>query len=309
MKDMEREVVKILRAQYGVVARGQLLRVGVTGRQIEWRCATGEWVAAHRGVYCSVAFPVSFEQRLMAALLAAGPDAVASHASAAWLWQLRRDPPDRPSLTVPSARHPRLAGADIFRLNDLDHLRVSRWRNFDCTDPLRTLVDLAAVAPREDLVRAVDKALSEGLVTVKGLEAEVARRAARGRRGVSELRSLLSERGLTGEPEPSALEAATVALLARWRIPILGREVRAGDGGRYRLEFSLPPPVMLEVDGFAYHWSPEAKAYDEERRNHLRLQGIFLLVYTWRDIFFDGRRVGRETLAAIDRFAGEAPPG
>lgn len=303
MKNTERDVANRLRIQHGIISRAQLLRIGMSGRQVETRCASGEWVAVRRGIYRSAVFPESFEQRLMVALLAAGDDAVVSHASAAWLWGLQRDPPTRPSLTVPAPRHPRLLGADLHRVNDLDQLRVSRWRNFDCTDPLRTLVDLAAVVAGRELVSAVDAGLSSGLVTVRGLEKEIDRRAARGRRGVTGLRTLLEQRGMIGAPTPSALEAETLALLARWKVPVLGREVDAGPEGRYRIEFSLPPPVMLEVDGFAYHWSPEAKAYDEARRNQLRLGGIFLLVYTWLDIRFDGRRVGRETLAAIDRFA------
>jgi very-short-patch-repair endonuclease len=63
---------------------------------------------------------------------------------------------------------------------------------------------------------------------------------------------------------------------------------------------------VIEVDGFAYHWSPEAKAYDEARRNRLRLGGSFLLVYSWRDICFDGRRVAQEALVALRRFADGA---
>jgi hypothetical protein len=61
--------------------------------------------------------------------------------------------------------------------------------------------------------------------------------------------------------------------------------------------------VAVEVDGYAYHWSPEAKARDESRRNQLRLSGIFLLVYTWRDIRMEPGRVIREVTAALSRYA------
>jgi hypothetical protein len=309
MKDVDRAVADLLRSQYGVVARGQLLHAGMTRRQIAWRCETGEWVANHRGVYRSAAFPFLFEQRLMAALLAAGPAAVASHASAAWLWGLGTSPPERPSLTVPVPRHPRVAGADVYRVNDLDNRRVRLWRNFKCTDPLRTLVDYAAVASRQDLANAVDTALSTNLVTVRAISSELERRAIRGRRGVRPLRTLLDDRGMTGGHTPSALEAATLSMLGRWKIPVRGREARTGPDGRYRLDISLAPRVAVEVDGFAFHWSPEAKAYDEARRNQLRLDGIFLLVYTWRDIHFDEERVAHEVMAALSRYAGAAPGG
>ncbi|MDA8300784.1 MAG: hypothetical protein M0005_04395 [Actinomycetota bacterium] len=303
MDSTERQVAELLRRQYGVVAKDQLARVGMTRDQIHHRCRAGEWAVALRRVYRSAVFPETFEQRLMVAMLAAGAGAVVSHGSAAWLWQLQARPPDRPSLTVPARRHPQIPGADLYRHNDLDYLRVSHRRNFDCTDPLRTLVDFAAVATTHQLADAVDTALSTRLVTVGGLEAELSRRAGRGRRGVRPLRDLLTRRGMIGAPTPSALEAETSELLHLWKIPVLGREVHIGPDGRYRVDFSLPPPVVIEVDGFAYHWSPEAKAYDEARRNRLRLEGTFVLVYTWRDIRFDGRRVALEALAALGRFA------
>lgn len=299
MKQLDRQLVQLLRNQYGVATKGQLLHAGVGTAS-----KAGGWVAVHRGVYRSVFFAETPEQRLMAALLAAGPDAVASHESASWLWGLQPAPPERPTLTVPLARHPRVAGAHVYRSTNFAHLNVRHHRNFPCTDPLWALVDLAGVVPRDRLAAAVDKALSSKLVTVGAIEAELERRAGHGRRGAQPLRDLLAERGMTGGPEPSALEAEALALLRRWKIPVLGREVHAGPDGRYRVDIALSPRVMMEVDGFAYHSSPEAKAYDEMRRNQLRLGGIFLLVYTWRDVRFAGARVGREALAALDRFDG-----
>lgn len=307
MKRAESETARLLGTQYGVVTRRQLLRAGMTPRQIGWRRETGEWVPMHRGVYRSIAFPCVFEQRLMAAVLVAGSGAVASHSSAAWLWGLLARPPDRPSVAVPAKRRPRVAGVDLFHPNDLDASRSSYWRNFPCTNPLRTLVDLAGVARGQDLVEALDRALSTGLVTVGGLESEIVRRATRGRPGVQVLRTVLAERFMTGAPTPSALEAETLRLFARFKIPVLGREVRAGADGRYRLDISLVPPVAVEVDGFAFHSSPEAKNYDEKRRNQLRLRGIFLLVYTWYDIRFNPERVVREVLAALSSRAGVDP--
>jgi hypothetical protein len=184
-------------------------------------------------VYRSVTCPVSFQQQLMVALVAAGMGAVASHGSAAWLWGLQPRPPARPSVTVLAERQPDLPGVDVYRMNGLNHLRVHLRSNFECTDPLRTLVDLAAVVTKQELAGAVDNALHAKLVTVEGIEAELGRRQARGRRG----------------------------------------EVRVGAGGRFRVESGLPPPVMMEVDGFAYHWSPEAKTYDEARRTTYGYKG------------------------------------
>jgi hypothetical protein len=250
-----------------------------------------------------VVSPTTFEQRLMSACLACRTEAVASHESAAWLWGLLRRAPERPSVTVPPRSRPRLGGVDVHRLNDLDPARTIYRRGIPCTDPLRTLVDLAAVATPATTSAAVDRALSSGLITGKGLAAEIGRRAGHGRRGVRPLREMLVKRGIVGAPDASVLEREAMHLLDRWGVPVQGREVIAGPDDRYRLDFLLASPVAMEVDGYSYHWSPEAKSHDEARRNRLRLEGTFLLVYTWLDLRFDQRRMHSEVTTAIARYA------
>jgi hypothetical protein len=287
--------------QYGLVLREQLLRLGFTARQIHHRLATGEWRQVHHGVYRSSVSPVTAEQGLLAACFAAGPRSVASHASAAWLWGLVNRPPDRPIVSVPLPAHPRLSGVDLHRVGDLDPARVIYRHGIPSSDPLRALVDLAATADRAVVIDALDEALTSRLVSGRAVAAELDRRAARGRRGVRPLRDIVASRGIIGAPPASVLEAETMRLLHRWGIPVTGREIRAGPDDRYRLDFSLLPPVAMEVDGYTYHWSPEAKAHDEARRNRLRLDGLFLLVYTFIDIRHDRLRVHEELTTALAR--------
>ena len=71
------------------------------------------------------------------------------------------------------------------------------------------------------------------------------------------------------------------------------------EGGRYRLDVQLEPHLFLELDGYAYHWSPEQKRYDDARRNTLRLHGHEILVYDWTVITKDGGRLIREVKAAL----------
>ena len=79
-----------------------------------------------------------------------------------------------------------------------------------------------------------------------------------------------------------------------------GVEVTAGADGRYRVDAMMSAQVAVEVDGYAYHHTPEQKTYDERRRNRLRLGGLFLLVYTWRDVLHDGSRVVAEVRQALE---------
>src|SRR6187401_3554599 len=81
-------VLKLAARQHGVVARHQLLEVGLTARAIEHRLKTRQLHSLWRSVYAVGRPEVDGLGELMAATLACGPDAVISHESAAALWGL-----------------------------------------------------------------------------------------------------------------------------------------------------------------------------------------------------------------------------
>jgi hypothetical protein len=235
----------------------------------------------------------------MIGIIEAGDDAIASHQSAAWLWDLL-PPPTRHAVTVRRGNGRSIPHVSVHRLSDAP--LVSVLRNIPCTNPLRTLVDLAAVAEHNAVVDAVDRALARRLVTVEGLEAEIRRLSRRGRRGAGVLRKVLTQRGMISGPPASVLESRTLRLLRSGGIEPLGREVKMGPDGCYRIDFTLDPTVAMEADGYTYHRSAEAKANDERRRNEIRLSGQFLLVYDWITITRDGRRVLAECRQALARY-------
>jgi len=87
--EIDRGLSELARAQYGVVARWQLMDVGVSERAIEGRVAAGRLHPLHPGVY-AVGHPrIPQEGWWMVAILSVGPAAVLSHRSAAMLWELR----------------------------------------------------------------------------------------------------------------------------------------------------------------------------------------------------------------------------
>jgi len=300
-------VVDHLRAHHGVVSRRVCLGAGMTPRQISGRIERAEWERVHHGVYRIAGAPITATTRLAAACEAVGPDAVVSHRSAAWWWDLAREAPRVPTLSVGLRHDPRLAGIEVHRMADLDHRRVRFRHGLACTDPLRTIVDLAGVAGSSELDDAIDRAMAVNLVTPPGLEAEMDRVARRGRRGIGALRAALVRRGLSGGPSPSVLESRLLRLLERVGIVAMATEVVISTGdpdGRepasYRLDTMIVPGLAVEVDGFRYHHSPEHKTADERRRNRIRLGGTFLLVYTWWDVINEPARVVTEIRAALD---------
>jgi hypothetical protein len=292
-------VARRFQAQYGVAGRRELRALGITAEVERARVASGEWDRPTPGVVRVVAAPGTPEQKLMIGIIEAGYDAVASHQSAAWLWDLMA-PPDRNAVTVRRGNGRRIPLVAVHRLGDPP--AVSMRRNIPCTNPLRTLVDLAAVAEHGIVIDAVDRALARKLVTVEGLEAEIRRLSRPGRRGVGVLRTVLVQQGMISGPPASVLESRTLRLLRQGGMEPLSREVRFGPDNCYRIDLMLDLMVAMEVDGYTYHRSAEAKANDERRRNEIRLSGIFLLVYDWISITRDGRRVLAECRQALARY-------
>src|SRR4051812_17032289 len=86
--------------QHGVVARSQLLLLGLSGDAIDRRIAARRLHPMYRGVFAVGHRRVSRLGRWMAAVLACGPDAVLSHASAAALWQIKDSNKGKPDVTV-----------------------------------------------------------------------------------------------------------------------------------------------------------------------------------------------------------------
>lgn len=292
--------------QFGLITRAQALGKGMTAGQIARASTSGAWVTVHPGVYRVAGSPVSPESELLAACLAGG-GALASHQSAAWLWRLMSRPPARPTVSVDRSARYRRPGIVIHRMRDLDLRLCSTWRGIRCTNPLRTLVDLAGVTSRRDLDDAVDRALATRIVTVEGIAAEIDRLSIQGRPGVDVLRQALSSRGYGEAPSPSVLESRTLRLLTGGGIRPVGVEVSVDDG-RYRLDVVLSPGLAMEVDGYAYHASPQAMRRDLRRRRDLGRLGWTVLPFTWLDITRDGPRVLREVRDAL-RAPGMRPAG
>ena len=255
-------------------------------------------------------WPVSPERTLLAACLLT--DGVASGLSAARLWGLVRAHPGLPEVTVGCNRRPSPASRDakliglgeikIRRRSDAGGRSVSARDGIPTTNPLRTLVDLAGEVPvgtldDSTLDEALDVALARRLVTVEALQAELRRLQRPGRRGPKQLRAQLRKRALAGAPSPSVLESRALRLMRRHHLPVAGYEVVV-DEGRYRVDMQVDTNLVVEVDGYAFHWSPEHKGYDDARRNRLRLLGFQVLVYDWRTVTSEPLRMVREIRAA-----------
>src|SRR5438132_7447563 len=85
---MDGLIAKLAEAQHGVVARRQLLEIGVTPKAIRVRIERERLHRLYLGVYAVGHRSLAQRGRWMAAVLAMGEGAVLSHRSAAALWRL-----------------------------------------------------------------------------------------------------------------------------------------------------------------------------------------------------------------------------
>lgn len=93
--------------QEGVVARPQLIGLGMTDGQIQNQLSAGRWQRGQpllEGVYVTHTGPLTYLTRCWVFLLYAGPGAVLALESAEWLWGLRDQPPALVHVGIPANR-------------------------------------------------------------------------------------------------------------------------------------------------------------------------------------------------------------
>lgn len=271
--------------QHGVVSRPQVQRLGMTDEQAERRLASGRWDSPQAGVYRMVGAPTTWRQALMAACLAAGEEALASHRAAAVLWGLDGVWGEPLELTVPYARSPVPTGAIVHRSQRRSDLDVARRDGVPVTSVDRTLIDLGAVLPPVAVELAVEDAARRMLVTLAYLRWRLDELGGRGRRGAGVLRAILDARG-AGGLAGSALEVLFLRLLrsAGLPLPVRQHEIELR-GGAVRVDFAFPRlRIAIELDGYRWHSGRGALQRDDERQNALVAAGWTVLRFTWDDV-------------------------
>lgn len=87
-KNAEQQLARLARRQHGLVTGDQARAAGVSHESTRWRVRMGLWTRVVPGVFALAGTADTWRRRTMAALLAAGPGAVASHTTAAALYGL-----------------------------------------------------------------------------------------------------------------------------------------------------------------------------------------------------------------------------
>jgi len=208
-------MVRLAAHQHGVVARRQLLALGVSGRQVDLREQRGILRRQYRGVYAVGHEQLRPEGRRLAAVLACGAGAALSHRSAATHWRVRYYALARIEVTVPRGRNGRMAGIRIRRRRLADD-DVTVHDGVPVTTVARTLFDLASDVRRTELAGAVDEAHRRGLYDQAAVDAQLGR----GRNGTVAFRKMLAERHPERERARSTLETLGIDLFGVHGLPL-----------------------------------------------------------------------------------------
>jgi very-short-patch-repair endonuclease len=293
---------RIASGQLGLIASRQARSAGMTDDEIESMVRRGGWERRHAATFAVAGAPRSWRQDLLAACLAVNGSVMASHRAAAQLWGLVENL-DVVEITVPRGRRLASPGVIVHRPRDVRAQDLSTRQAIPVTNPLRTIVDLGAVAPQA-VPRAIDVATTRRLVTVSGLRVVTEEVGRQGREGVGVVRAVLADRGVG--KDASVLEAAFRRALRRRHVALPEPQFEVRDNGRFvaRVDYAdVELRLAWELLGYEFHSSYEALQADEARRQRLNRVGWEVHGLFWHQVLGAPESVADEVVEARQRRA------
>lgn len=258
----------IAEKSHGLVDRKTTQWAGLSDHYIQLQLEQRRWRQPHPGVYYLNATPMTWRAKVLAAVLGAGDDALASHRTAGLLWGLEGFSGRVIELTVPFTSEPEPAGAVVHRTRRL--LPAADVDGIPATSVERTLLDLAGILPDRVLEKVVMSALRKELTTADLIALTLAEQGGRGVKGTKRIRRVLEsvDEGLTGSV--AEVEAVQIIRTAPVTPPVRQHRIRLPNGANAYPDFCWPPPMkIVEVDGYGAHSTPEQLRDDLLRQNML----------------------------------------
>jgi hypothetical protein len=254
---LDAEVRELMRRQFGNVSRRQLLALGYSSGRVQARLRNGTLVKRHDGVYCQAPARQDPQALIAAAVVAGGPTAVASHASAAFLWGFVPHWEHPPEIALPTGdRRPR--HILTHRCPSLQPRDITRQRGVPTTSPARTVLDLAPRLSNKTLTRLVNDTLRSRLLRPAALRDVLDRN-----RHHPATRLLTPFAENPGNPTRSAFEDDFLAFIEKYNLP--APQINVYVNGREVDAYFPDHNVIVECDGWEYHKDPEAFEADRER--------------------------------------------
>ena len=298
MKGSSSWVAEIMARQDGVIARRQVLHAGGTAGQIRQRLESGHWLVTHPGVYRSVEHQFSPAARVRAAGLWGGKNAFLYGAAAAWWWGLPTKDPGTVAVVIPLNEH-RRSRPGVRAIRRKLHWDDRAWVRAAPVSSLALSVMVAGVELGSDGPALMDRALQTKL-SMSELRACYYRNlgmvgsAAIGHlvRAAADKTAAASERIFLGLLKSSAVRGWRVNHI--WNPPEDRRTIDVA---------FVRERLAIEIDGWAWHHSPDRFQNDRTKQNDLTLAGWTVLRFTWFDLTSNPERVVHAVKQALTAHA------
>lgn len=297
---IEPEIKALASLQFGLASRGELLARGVTDADIHRRSRQGRLESIHPGVYYMDSVPRTWRTEVLAGVMAAGPDALASHRCAAVLWEMDAIYGRMIEVTVPYFESPEPDGVLLHRTRRPNPETVHV--GIPMTHPEKTLMDIAPMVPRRTLEKAARSAIHAGLTTPEQLNFAVATYGGRGVAGTRAMRTVI--RLVADDQSGSVAEIDLRHIVFDAPVPPPTQQLRIPlvSGNNAYPDFSWPDRMrIVEVDGFGAHGTPEQLQHDLRRQNQLFDLGWDIRRFTATEIREEPDRVRDEITRFVNK--------
>jgi hypothetical protein len=254
--------------QHGLIGRSQLLALGVSTGEIKRKLRTGRLQQCHAGVYYLDATPRTWKTEVLAAVMAAGPDALASHRSAGVLYGLEAVYGRVIEVTVPFNEEPEPKGVIVHRTRRPNPSAV--LHGIPITPNEKTLLDLAPILGERNLYKATRSAIHLNFTTAEKLDLAIGLHGGRGVSGTRVARRVFHTVADDESGSGAEIDLAWIVMNAPIPKPIQQLKICLPDGANAYPDFSWPDRMrIVEVDGFGAHSTPEQMEHDLRRQNRV----------------------------------------
>jgi very-short-patch-repair endonuclease len=289
--------------QHGAVHLDQLVDGGASIDEIRRAADRHELIRVAPQVFVTAGSPRTWRQRLMVAVLDAGPGACVSHRAAAILHGFaRRGMPEVVEITAPRTRSERIEGVIVHKPLDLRADRdITVVDGIPCTSVLRTLVDYGVSETWLEVWDAIERAIQDDLVTHRGCEWMLATLSKQGRTGCGPFRRALDERALKMKaPHKGLLEPRMAGVARRFKLPAYAYQHDVFGDGSVLIDFAfVAQKVAVEVKGLKDRLNPKKLTEDFEREHRLVAAGWVVLSFTWHQVVRRPKYVADQILQVL----------
>jgi hypothetical protein len=282
-----RPVAALFAAQDGVAAVGQLDALGVPPGVRRQRLSTGEWERLGHGLIGLSSAPGSWRRSVRAAVLAAGPHAFVSHATAARLHDFDGyDRDERIIVSGASGHHVRsLPGVEVHRSTLFGDRHRRHVDGMSCAIEPVALIQIAATDGRDAAAQALDGFLRAGRSPewIRFVASPLTRQRVSGPRVLLEL---VRER-VDGTLPRSWFQRLAARSLDTHGIVLVDEHPVRDHDGTLLAALDLADPTLqigVECQSWRWHASPGAQAKDLRRKRRLRRLGWELVEVWWTDL-------------------------